>query len=275
MPGKDDEETTVQRLLALPLAAPTCLCRLLNTAKTTTATTTIPTMPAPPEESRGAPEVVVMVDSNEAAEPATALVQQGDGGAATDSSLVPYVQLVRAFCAVRRDQLETLVQQQQQQWQADGNLEWVRLCQAALLRRRLYQIASIYSVISWSKLAQLLELPATQEQVQSLLWQVSAQHAWAIRMSNDSDDNDIDSIMVEFPPRPTTHQTEDHHHNASRTLAVVEDDDITFHNVAQLAQLMRHLDVQIATSSKYASAQQRQARSSKAAPRGPRGVEDV
>ena len=89
-------------------------------------------MPAPPEESRGAPEVIIMVDSNEAAEPATAFVQQqGNGGAATKSSLVPYVLLVWAFCAIRHDQLETLVQQQQRQ--ADGNLEWVWLCQATLL----------------------------------------------------------------------------------------------------------------------------------------------
>ena len=92
-------------------------------------------------------------------------------------------------------------------------------------------------------------------------------------MSNDSDDNDNDSIMVEFPPHPM-HQTEDHN-NAHHTLAVV--DDIPFHNVAQLAQLMCHLDVQIASSSKYALALQRQACSStaKAALRGPRGVEDV
>jgi hypothetical protein len=160
-----------------------------------------------------------------------------------------YLDLVKAFCKVDRKAFQKIVQEHETLLSNDGNTGMVAQCESELVRRQVYQLSRMYSVISLEQLSSTLELPA--EQVQTLLLQLSIQKMWGVQ---------VEDGMVVFPRLTKGRSAED------------EKD---LEDLVQLTKTLQKLDVNIAASSKYHAFVRREGSAKNSDKSGPRGVEDV
>jgi hypothetical protein len=167
-----------------------------------------------------------------------------------------YMELIHAFVKVDRQAFGHIMAEHGSLFASDGNTGIVAQCQAELIRRQVYELSRIFSVISLVQLSQVLELGI--EQVQTLLLQLSIDKMWMIQMEDDG--------MVVFPKLAGLAE---HHSSVTEDAKDVEE-------LIQLTKVVQKLDVNIASSSKYHTFVRREnsAKSSEGKG-GPRGVEDV
>jgi hypothetical protein len=179
--------------------------------------------------------------------------QQQQQTASATTAVTCYMDLVEAFNQRDKRKVEALQQEHETTFQTDGNYGLIQQCHTQLVRNQVLHLAKLYSVVSLSKLTELLELTSI-EQVTTILCQSEV----ACDIQEDG--------MVVFLENSTTDDT-------SSTSLV----DIT--EWMQLLEKVQRLDVNIATSAKYHSLVRKESSSSEAAKAaavssGPRGVED-
>lgn len=162
--------------------------------------------------------------------------------------LYVYRELVHAYSAIDRVAFDAIVQEHSGLFREDGNFGMVRRVGAALVHRQVYEMSSIYAVISLDQLA--AELGLTVPDARALLEQLQTEKAWPVEVK--------DGTVVVFPPSPPIPNS---------------DAALTTSELAQLTRMVQLLDVAIASSFKYSAAVQSAMKSDKSG--GPRGVEDV
>ncbi|GAX17234.1 hypothetical protein FisN_10Lh089 [Fistulifera solaris] len=160
-----------------------------------------------------------------------------------------YGYLAKDFINVDRAAFARLVDENNDVFVEDGNLGMVQQCQQALIRRYVYQLSSIYSVIPLEQLAGMLQVEV--DAARCLLLKLAVDHAWEIGIQK----SDVGTVVVTLPPLPSTNVDE------------------SMSDMMQLAVMVRDLDVSIATSNKFMSLVRKEnskngrAKSSKSAPK--------
>jgi hypothetical protein len=144
-------------------------------------------------------------------------------------NMAVYGYLAKDFVNVDRTAFTRLVDENQNVFVEDGNLGMVQQCQHALIRRHVYQLSSIYSVIPLEQLAGMLQVKV--DAARCLLLKLAVDHAWEIGIQ----EMDAGTAIVTLPPLPFTNVDE------------------STSDMMQLAYMVRDLDVSIATSNKYIS----------------------
>jgi hypothetical protein len=251
--------------LATPRAAPACLGRFLNLASSSSLkslTSSAPTSGYDINNNNNNISNSAAGLGNRQPEEAMNMVEgtsgSSEGSMSTgqrQSSYVGlgvkvYMELVHAFCQVDRQAFARILQEHASLFTADGNVGIVRKCESELIRRQVYQLSRIYSVISLEQLSTLVELPV--EEVQTLLLQLALEKMWMIQMEDG---------MVVFPK--LTEQT-----------SVEDAQDVE--ELIQLTKTVQKLDVSVASSSKYHTFVRRENSAKNSEGKGgPRGVEDV
>ena len=169
-----------------------------------------------------------------------------------------YANLVRAFLQMNANNLHDMLQTHATILTQDGNLALAQRLATELPCRRLYDQSRVYSSIPMTELANLLEMPSTDELGQ-LLVKVSLQKAWPIQVTEDG--------MVRFPPLPPTGSST----NAAAATAELLD----------LTNLVQKLDANLSSSAKFMAVTRKESSSEggggggEKGPSGPRGVEDI
>lgn len=212
--------------LAFPKAAPGCLNRLINLALCMQ-------QPNAPNEPEDDPETVHMVESTtpigDEQDPLEADATESVNRKSQAMTMAVYGQLAKDFVNVDRSAVDRLVSDKRDVFLNDGNFGMVQQVQQALVRRQIYQLSSIYSVIPLQRLAEMLRIE--EGAARNLLVKLAVDHAWEIGIQV----SDEGTMIVTLPPFPQ---------NAINS-SVPE--------MMELASLVRDLDVSIATSSKYSS----------------------
>jgi hypothetical protein len=190
-------------------------------------------------------------------------------------SIRRYQDLVQAFIDVDRSAFDSLVRECSDLFLRDGNMELIRQVDRILWRRQLYVVGSIFSDLSMQQLSAELEL--SMEHVSGLLTDVNNSKRWPIVVTNVGGSGDGDTI-VSFPKLPPSTPCDFDDKNTAVTEITQELE--TFSN------LVRRLDVSLATSAKYTSMLRRDNGNPNVTgignflddemdDKGPRGVEDV
>ena len=177
-----------------------------------------------------------------------------------------YRELVQAFLAVDRPAFDSIVQEYESLFRADGHYGLiVGPVATTLLHRQVYTVGSLYSTLPLSKLATELKLPSVAD-AQALLDQLATlkQKHWPVTVERESGDDD-DAIVV-FPEQPPL-SSED------GTGLMTADE------LLQLTHTVRELDTSVQSSRKFAAQVMRRNKTasdkSKDAAAAPRGVEDI
>jgi hypothetical protein len=274
----DQASLTSAALLATPRAAPSCLGRFLTLGSASSIKSSLAVAPttvagnnnhndndmnnngtnnvaggSSAGRQRQPEQVMNMVEGNTSSEGSamsTATGQRQHAYAGLGVNV--YMELIHAFVKVDRQAFTKIMQEHAPLFASDGNVGIVAQCQAELIRRQVYELSRIYSVISLEQLSTMLELPV--EEVQTLLLQLSIDKMWMIQMEDDG--------MVVFPKLGAEHSS------------VKDAQDVE--ELIQLTKVVQKLDVNIAASSKYHTFVRREnsAKSSEGKG-GPRGVEDL
>ena len=235
---QSDKPINATTPLLTPKAASPALGRFLNLATATSKASAL--------TQSDQFEIMHMVESGEGDVPVPAQQQQPPQ---THQGLgvSVYHELVQAFCEMERAIFAKILQDNETLFRSDGNLGLVKQCQAELVRRQVYQVSRIYSVISLDRLSTMLELPG--EQISTLLLQLSIEKSWPIRVHDG---------VISFPKL------------TSSTAADKE----SVKELMHLTRMVQKLDVAIAASSKYQAFVRKESASSEKSG-GPRGVEDL
>jgi hypothetical protein len=167
-----------------------------------------------------------------------------------------YHALVQAFLETDRTLFAAIADEHAPLFLGDGNMGMVRRAEASLMRRRLYEVSSIYSAIGPEQLA--AELGLSLDDTHVLLVQIASEGRWPIEIQ--------DGVVVfpQLPPSatiPTDHMIADMHAELS-----------------QLRMMVQKVAASTSTS-KIAAAARKQAavaaRTVSGMDMGPRGVEDI
>jgi hypothetical protein len=237
-----------------PLAFPKTVSERLNRLINLALCMQPPSAASEPEEN---PEIVHMVeattpigdDDHDAVEAEGIRAEKFDEKKNQAVNMSIYGYLAKDFVNVDRAAFARLVDENKTVFVEDGNLGMVQQCQQALIRRHVYQLSSIYSVIPLQQLAGMLQVEV--DAARCLLLQLAVDHAWEI----DIQETDAGTAIVTLPPFPNT--------NVDESTA----------DMMQLAFMVRELDVTVAASSKFISLVRKEnskygrEKSSKAAPK--------
>jgi hypothetical protein len=167
-----------------------------------------------------------------------------------------YMELVEAFYKRDKAKMEALQTEHRTILLADGNDGLVMQCHSQLVRNQVAHLSKMYSVVSLSKLAQLLQISKVEE-VTTILCQSGV----LCEIQEDG--------MVVFAD--TTNST-----TSTTTTTTTSNDHVDLTEWMQLLDKVQKLDVGIATTAKYHSLMRKESSGggdAKAAA-GPRGVED-
>lgn len=261
--------------MSLPKAVPNCVSRFLSMASNDKR-----------QQQRGAggqhappaPEEVGHMVQEELGEPSGQQHQQQlqqqrgqQAGAYAALGVRVYMELAYAFVAGDRAQFQSLLDQHNALFQADGNLGLVRQCETAMVNRQIYQMSRIYSVIPLADLASKLKVGSV-DTLKQLLQQLSLQKSSASCDGHSkwpSIEVEEDGMVVfSFEEAAVT---------PDEFRGMIEKSDgasleTSIQELMHLTKMVEKLDVQIAISPMY-HALVRRANDAKMG--GPRGVEEL
>jgi hypothetical protein len=164
--------------------------------------------------------------------------------------------LVEAFYKRDKARLEALQNEHHTTLMADGNVGLVKQCHTQLVRNQVAHLSRMYSVVSLSKLAQLLQIPSAEEATKIL-----CQSGVLCDVQEDG--------MVVFADTTSS--------NNDNALSTLSSSLVDLTEWMQLLDKVQKLDVGIATTAKYHSLVRKESSGggdAKAVAAGPRGVED-
>ena len=235
----------------LPNPTPSCVSRYINSAVAeSNALRNNSTGGGTPASAAAAPEdassIVHLVDNLETGESSREKNKYPALGVGAYASIVQaFVDMDKAGLATKLEDHKTLLMQ-------DGNWGLAHQVASELPCRQLYSWSRVYSSISLTELAQLLNVSAGE--LERLLVQVSIAKQWPIQ---------VDGRMVSFPrQKPLV--------NASGSTMQMEE-------LVALAKLVQKMDVTLSSSSKFLSLARKEGMTEGkgGVPSGPRGVEDI
>lgn len=239
--------------VAFPKAVSDRLNRLINLALCMQP-------PSASNELEDDPEIVHMVeatapigDERDAIEADGATTEKIDDKKVHAVTMAVYGHLAKDFVNVDRTAFSRLVDENRNVFVEDGNLGMVQQCQQALIRRQIYQLSSVYSVIPLARLAKVLKIEECT--TRCLLLKLAVDHAWEIGIEETEK-----GTVVTLPPFPGY------------------DMDSSASDMMELALLVRDLDVSIATSSKYSAIVRKEnSKHSRERPskQVPKGIEEI
>ena len=253
-----DKDKINNPLLSLPKVLPACMNRLINQATSVErraeekSAASLPAGAPPEEMVPPAGGVVHMVEASLAGDQGGEFaVDIGSSPSGPAEEMRIYIQLANAYNNVDRVAFEKLQRDHETTLAEDQNTGLVFQCSARLIRRHVFLLSSIYSVISLTQLAELLQLDEIH--LQRLLLKISMDKVWPIEMRVDGA-----TTFVVFPPR-------------------TENVAFDTNQLVQLSYLIRNLDTSVASSSKYTSMLRKDGnrKNRESSPAGPRGVEDI
>lgn len=251
--------------MAFPKAAPGCVSRLIHLALSMQQPNAFNHNNEPEDD----PEIVHMVEATAPiGDVEQDLLEAGDIAITENVHrksetmvMAVYGYLAKEFVNVDPIAFDRLVGDNRDLFVEDGNLGMIQQCQQALIRRQIHQLSSVYSVIPFQRLSEMLRID--RDATRNLLVKMAVDHAWEIGIESSDDDDDDDdqgTTIVTLPPFPFQNI------NSSASSEMME-----------LAYLVRDLDVSMATSSQYSALVQKENnKNNREIPlKGPKGVPEI
>jgi len=149
------------------------------------------------------------------------------------STCPQYQEFVNAYSTNSTDEVHKIAQEHAEAFQKDGNFGLVKQCIQALYRSNIKRHTRTYLTLSLDQIAQTVKLPSAKEAEKLLLKMIESGEIYAVISQKDG--------MVSFYENPEEY-------NDNRMLNNL---DAQIKSSIQLAQKLKHVDQEIASSTSY------------------------